>query len=424
MVIAKDSSTEDYKALLLNRLEVSAQQWNIKQETVEEEDSKRHPSSPPNDNSLHEQKHHHHHPHQFLQDPHARAQDIIAYLKLLVQLEWTPSEKETVEHSILDKLLRIPQVYPTAKAVQSYWSSQTPSLLASTILQEFDERQYLIQHIQQRAKPDMIAFKELRHDPLCGQMIQNAGHSRSAKQEINPNDPQSNQQSQSQDQSPQSPFGLVPGIPLGFHFRNRGQAAITGVHTKILRGIDYPTPMNNNRTANKEIVACTAVCMSDAGYTDEDHEILLVQQQDNDNNDAANANRHPHNASSTTVEQQQQQQPPAHIWYMGEGKVRKNQLVEDQKESPGNRALLHSVQTQQPIRMIRKGILKKQQGNRRQNEIYYEYQGLYRCQEWTYQPVRPGGPKAYRFQLLPVMELNEHGEYQSWFAVLRALEMI
>lgn len=55
----------------------------------------------------------------------------------------------------------------------------------------------------QRSKPDMIAFKEL-----------------------------------SAQLSPKRTHGHIPGVIIGAELNGRGEVAILGVHTQILRGID------------------------------------------------------------------------------------------------------------------------------------------------------------------------------------------
>jgi hypothetical protein len=80
--------------------------------------------------------------------------------------------------------------------------------------------------VLQRKKPDMIAYKELREEL-----------------------------------TPQLAHGHLPGIPPGFEVFGRGELAILGLHTQIVRGID----------ARADVEGAYAIVMS-GGYKDDDDE--------------------------------------------------------------------------------------------------------------------------------------------------------
>ena len=178
-----------------------------------------------------------------------------------------------------------------------------------------------------QSKPDMVAFKELRRRWT----------------------------------PPEREHGELPGVPVGVRLQGRGEAAILGIHTKILSGIDAQLGES-----------CFAVCMS-GGYAD-----------DND---------HCSDGSIT---------------YTGCGGQMVRRQVTDQEENTANASLIMSCDSGLPIRMLR--------GHEENGEMVYVYDGLYICKDYTYGPSQDG-PKVYKFKLVPA-EGNEKPkafavEYQS-----------
>ena len=167
-----------------------------------------------------------------------------------------------------------------------------------------------------RYKPDMQAFKELRGE-----------------------------------YPPPRQHGALPGVPIGLTLGGKGEAAIVGIHCKILAGID-----------SIKDKACYAICMT-GKYDDED------------------INTNSGNGSSLIV-------------YTGSGGHKRGRQVEDQTENADNQSLIMSYSTEYPIRVLRK--LFKSSKN-----VEYSYDGLYRCIDYTYEPSRDG-PKVYRFILEPI----------------------
>jgi len=162
-------------------------------------------------------------------------------------------------------------------------------------------------------KPDMVAFKELREA-----------------------------------WTPDREHGQIEGVPVGLKLRGRGEAAILGIHTQILRGIDAVRGES-----------CYAVCVV-GKYADDDD----------------------HGSDGTLV-------------YTGEGgQKKKSRQVEDQKLTVGNAALLRSIDTQLPIRVLR--------GRTRTGKSpEYFYDGLYQCNDYKYEPSAEG-PLVYKFTLVPL----------------------
>ena len=144
--------------------------------------------------------------------------------------------------------------------------------------------------------------------------------------------------------------GELRGVPGGLWLKSRGEAAITGIHQTIPRGIDFVKGE-----------PCYAVCIS-GGYADDD-----------DASDRYSGGK---------------------IFYTGEGGRGKNGKQErDQSDSsPGNQALLRSIDSQDTIRVIR--------GNAKAG---YYYLGLYRCTSYTYDPGVHGF-KVFKFTLVPIIE--------------------
>jgi len=93
---------------------------------------------------------------------------------------------------------------------------------AKGALKEFRQRMHELEKLG-RSKPDMIAFKELRHRL-----------------------------------TPERTHGELPGVPIGLVLKGRGEAAILGIHQSMLRGIDAVKGR-----------PCYAVCVS-GGYADDD----------------------------------------------------------------------------------------------------------------------------------------------------------
>ena len=183
---------------------------------------------------------------------------------------------------------------------------------AKEALEAYRQREFELKQ-EGRAKPDMIACKELR-----------AKYTKPRK------------------------HGELEGVPTGLLLRNRGEAAILGIHQKIMSGID-----------SIKGESCYAVCLS-GGYVDDD-----------DNTD-----------------------PDGIIYYTGEGgKDKKGKFhVEDQSASKsGNEALLRSFDSKLTIRVLRG-----------QNGRYF-YLGLYRCEGYTHDKGQEGF-KVYKFKLVPLFK--------------------
>ena len=96
---------------------------------------------------------------------------------------------------------------------------------AAEALEAFRERKLEIEK-EGRAKPDMIAYKELKH-----KFGNSSGYRRV--------------------------HGEIAGVPIGLALRGRGEAAIVGIHCNILSGID-----------SLKDEPCYAVCLS-GGYADD-----------------------------------------------------------------------------------------------------------------------------------------------------------
>lgn len=140
--------------------------------------------------------------------------------------------------------------------------------------------------------------------------------------------------------------GEIPGVPIGLKLQNRGEAAILGIHTSILKGID----------ASRD-AACYAVCIS-GGYGDDKDD-----------------------RSTGCIE------------YTGSGGQKGKRQVKDQTETIDNLALIASAATKEPIRVIRKVP--------NTGELLYHYEGLYQCINFSYRPS-VDGPKVYIFTLKPI----------------------
>lgn len=180
---------------------------------------------------------------------------------------------------------------------------------AFSTLQKFRTLQSKLEQ-EGRPKPDMVAYKELRN------------------------------------QKATKSHGELKGVPIGLVLSGRGEAAILGIHTAILAGIDF----------TKE-EACYAVCSS-GKYNDKEESAL--------------------NGGV--------------IHYTGMGGLNKEgKQTEDQQKTPANSSLIRSYKTQKPIR-----VLRKDHSNPR--NLAYRYEGLYRCNEYTYK----GSPKVYTFHLTPI----------------------
>ena len=149
--------------------------------------------------------------------------------------------------------------------------------------------------------------------------------------------------------TPARKHGELEGVPIGLVMRGRGEAAILGIHQKVLSGID-----------GVKDKPCYAVCIS-GGYVDDDD----------------------HTESDGT------------IYYTGEGgqdRSTKHQIKDQSEDSVGNAALLRSVESDETIRVIRGNFDKG-----------YYYLGLYKCTSYTYEPGIHG-KRVYSFKLEPIDE--------------------
>ena len=180
---------------------------------------------------------------------------------------------------------------------------------AAEALEAFRRRKAELER-EGKKKPDMIAFKELRNKYTIKR------------------------------------HGEIPGVPVGLVLHGRGEAAILGIHTRILSGID----------ALKED-PCYAICVS-GGYKDDDD----------------------HSPDGTLI-------------YTGCGGQKKKRQVEDQKENVDNGSLILSMSRKVPVRVLR--------GRKVNKESYYVYDGLYMCEGCDYGPSADG-PKVYKFTLKPL----------------------
>mmetsp|Transcript_5571 Transcript_5571/g.11767 ORF Transcript_5571/g.11767 Transcript_5571/m.11767 type:complete len:333 (-) Transcript_5571:160-1158(-) len=146
--------------------------------------------------------------------------------------------------------------------------------------------------------------------------------------------------------------GELEGVPIGVKLAGRGEAAILGIHQNILSGID----------AVKD-EACYAVCLS-GGYAD-DH--------DNGTDDGT-------------------------VIYTGSGGQKGKHQVSDQVENAANLSLITSVDTADPIRLLRRT---------ENGKVGFYYEGLYRCTDYTYEESVEG-PKVYKFTLVPIPGKSRH----------------
>lgn len=144
--------------------------------------------------------------------------------------------------------------------------------------------------------------------------------------------------------TPDRVHGELDGVPAGLQLQSRGEIAVLGIHQKILRGIDSVAGES-----------CYAVCIS-GGYVDNDDQRI-----------------------------------DGTIYYTGEGGRRKGtkvQIKDQDKRRAGNKALLNSMDSGVPIRVVcgRYGC--------------YHYLGLYRCVRFRYQEGIHG-KKVLTFELIP-----------------------
>ena len=152
--------------------------------------------------------------------------------------------------------------------------------------------------------------------------------------------------------APPRSHGEIPGVPIGLKLAGRGEAAILGIHTQILRGIDA-----------FQGEACYAVCVS-GGYVDD-----------------------------------KDTEPDGSLIYTGNGGQKGGRQVKDQTDDAYNMSLLTSIDTQEPIRLLR-GVVK-------QGKPEYVYDGLYRCEKYEY-TASADGPMVYKFKLVPIPGLSRH----------------
>eukprot|EP00550_Attheya_septentrionalis_P001403 CAMPEP_0198288370 /NCGR_PEP_ID=MMETSP1449-20131203/6877_1 /TAXON_ID=420275 /ORGANISM="Attheya septentrionalis, Strain CCMP2084" /LENGTH=529 /DNA_ID=CAMNT_0043986487 /DNA_START=134 /DNA_END=1723 /DNA_ORIENTATION=- len=147
--------------------------------------------------------------------------------------------------------------------------------------------------------------------------------------------------------TPKRQHGHIPGVPVGVYLHGRGEAAILGLHRQIVRGID-----------SLDGESCYAICVSGGYVDDDDH------------------------------------RPDGSLVYTGVGGQKGRHQVTDQKSQGGNDALLRSIDTHLPIRVLRGGQIKG-------GGAEYFYDGLYTCISYTYE-ASLDGPKVYKFTLVPI----------------------
>jgi hypothetical protein len=156
--------------------------------------------------------------------------------------------------------------------------------------------------------------------------------------------------------------GLLDNVPIGLRLNGRGEAAILGIHRKILSGIDCIKDE-----------ACYAVCSS-GGYKDD-------QDHDDDHNDSSNIGT---------------------VIYTGSGGQKGKRQVKDQEENNDNKSMIRSCASGIPIRMLRR-LQGVKQGSSTLSTTFpvYEYVGLYKCTDYTYEPSADG-PLVFKFTLQPI----------------------
>lgn len=147
--------------------------------------------------------------------------------------------------------------------------------------------------------------------------------------------------------------GELEGVPIGLKLSGRGEAAILGIHTNILSGID----------AVKD-EACYAVCLS-GGYADDNDHVT-----DDDK-----------------------------VIYTGCGGQKGKHQDRDQVENIANMSLITSVDTADPIRLLRRT---------KKGKPEYYYEGLYRCTDCTHETSVDGPYKVYKFTLVPIPGKSTH----------------
>ncbi|WIA33831.1 hypothetical protein OEZ86_006940 [Tetradesmus obliquus] len=163
-----------------------------------------------------------------------------------------------------------------------------------------------------RAKPDMIAYKELRVDF-----------------------------------PPREVHGHIPGVTVGQAFLGRGELAILGLHTQMMRGI-----------MSRKGEPAFAIVMS-GGYKD----------------DADTGGT---------------------FWYTGQGGQGKNntQIKDQEYTTPDNAALVQSVSSHAPVRVFRGKVGEA-------GERLYVYEGLYLVAAHKREPSKDG-PQVIKFQMVGV----------------------
>lgn len=204
------------------------------------------------------------------------------------------SEKPKIG-SVVKKFEQYDSTRTAAKLLIDKWSEIAkqitgPALQALTAYRKREQELAA----QERKKPDMIAFKELRSKYLPSRRK----------------------------------HGKLQGVPFGIWLNGRGEAAILGIHQNILSGID-----------SVKDEACYAVCIS-GKYEDEDVVVKSSRSSNNDEN-AANDN----NDDGT-------------ILYTGSGGQKNGRQVENQIENPANASLIRSSLSGQEIRVLRRKQLK------------------------------------------------------------------
>ncbi|KAL3157789.1 hypothetical protein ABBQ32_012213 [Trebouxia sp. C0010 RCD-2024] len=183
-------------------------------------------------------------------------------------------------------------------------------------------------HALGRRKPDMIAHKELR-----GQL------------------------------SPPRVHGHIPGVELGARFGGRGEIAILGIHTQMMRGID-------------SFKGAPAYCIvMSGGYRDDVDAGLEVQ-------------------------------------YTGEGGQSKGKHVRDQTWTSGNLALQDSLRLQVPVRVVR-GSHEK---SNKMKELVYTYDGLYQVTAATLETGQEGF-KICKFKLKALPGHSKAGQKVTYGAL-------
>ena len=88
------------------------------------------------------------------------------------------------------------------------------------------------------------------------------------------------------------------------------------------------------------------------------------------------------------------------LFYTGSGGQKDRRQVKDQIINSANASLIRSKDTRLPIRLLQKDT-------RRQGKPEYFYDGLFRCESYSYEESTDG-PMEYKFKIVPIPGLSSH----------------